>query len=47
MPKMCVIEGEKDNIGGQNAQEAGSWPRQRHRIPNTQAEGMAAALSVA
>lgn len=47
MPKMCVIEGEKDTIRGQNARGAGSWPRQSHRIPSAQAEDMAAALAVA
>lgn len=47
MTKMCVIEGEKDSIRGQNAQGAGSWPRQSLRIPGAQAEGMAAALAVA
>lgn len=26
MTKMCVIEGEKDNIRGQSSQGAGNWP---------------------
>lgn len=47
MPKMCVTEGEKDNIGEQNAQGAKSWPGQSNSFASAQVGGMAVALAVA
>lgn len=47
MPKKCVIEGEKDNIGEQNAQGAKSWPGQSNSFASAQVGGMAVALAVA
>lgn len=43
----CDREKEKDNIGGQNAQGAKSWPRQSNSFASVQAEGMAAVLALA